>query len=126
MSDADRYAEEISDRLPEYVSGTIWLVDIVAALLLSVTPSVATAAIGRFAIIVAPLHFPDLAIGLLAVIGGIVVPYVVGVTANPLSEAVANIILRRWYWTRPSIYLQTSHRELLVNRFQSVFEIPYP
>jgi hypothetical protein len=92
----DRY-DKVLRFLPRYLSGFIWLLAIAAVASLSITPAdfeswltVRSGALGD-------LRVPDVAVGFLVVIFGILLPLAVSVIMGPASLGLANLILRKWY-----------------------------
>jgi len=111
---------------PEYVCGVVWSFAAAATLALSVTVSEAAAAVQRVATVIRPLKVPDLAVGFLLAVFGVLVPYAAAIIFGPFSDAIGNAIYKRWYRQRPSGRLPASYSQIVAGRIQKTFGVPEP
>jgi hypothetical protein len=95
--------------LPDYVAGTLWAIDLVCMVALARTHSDAVAAAKRWAELLRPFNFPEIAVGFLLIVGGILLPYALAMALDPLTSIVITTAFKRWYLNQESEYFLSEH-----------------
>jgi len=101
------------EMLPDYACGVIWLVDVSLGVAFSITNREATSAAVNVAAIIRPFHVPDIAVGFLLAIAGVMVPYSLARALNPVVVVVLNGIRDRWYRGRHDETVSEDHLKRL-------------
>jgi hypothetical protein len=104
--------DRLTDMLPEYSCGLIWLVDIAFVIALTVTSHDAIVASQTVALALRPFHVPDLAVGFILAAAGVLLPYSIARATNPIVITVLNAIRQRWYRDRRDSSVTTEHISL--------------
>lgn len=115
---------QLVEMLPEYACGVIWLVDVSLVIAFSTTNREAVLAAGSIAAIIRPFHVPDVAVGFLLAIAGVMVPYSLARALNPVV-VVLNAIRDRWYRGHNDETVSEAHLKQL-NDTLSRLSLPAP
>lgn len=119
--------ERLESLLPDYVCGLIWTFAVTAVISMCVTPTSAAAAVRELGKILEPVQIPEVAVGFLLVIFGVLLPYAISIIFAAFSGAIANEVYRRWY-RRKSMYSDLSEAYLQAGlvRMCEVVRLPEP
>jgi hypothetical protein len=96
MEQGDRFSG-LSSLVPDYLCGIIWICDISLGLALSIRMSEVEATAARWSKLLTLLSFPDIAVTVLVVAFGVLLPYALAIALNPLSSQLATWSLIKWY-----------------------------
>jgi hypothetical protein len=88
------------EMLPDYACGVIWLLNIVLLTAVTTTKSEAVVASERMAALLKPFQVPEIAVGFLLVITGVMLPYSLARALNPIAVAILNLIRDLGYQNR--------------------------
>jgi hypothetical protein len=112
--------------LPYYVSGTIWLLDATLLVSLNTTYDDARDAAKSWASLIAPFKFPDIAVGFMLIIAGVLLPFALARAFNPVADMVLNLVARLQYRDDSPIFLTTEHVDAVASRIRARFHTPPP
>ncbi|MDP9193447.1 MAG: hypothetical protein M3P06_17270 [Acidobacteriota bacterium] len=91
--DTSDHFKGLGDYLPNYVCGAIWLLDLGLLAAFRLTASHLRHNLAQLANAVDILRVPDIVVGFFLIVVGVVAPYAIAAFLNPLSVAVANLLL---------------------------------
>src|SRR3954447_17196462 len=121
------HLQRLEGILPEYVCGIVWVLAIGTLVALSTTPAEAAVSAAYLAKVIQPLHFPEITIGFLLAVFGVLLPYATAVIFGPFSTFISDMIYRRWYRGKPgSTQLPASYAHVVCERIERAFGVPEP
>ena len=110
MADTDNASyQRLVEMLPDYACGVIWLVDIALIIAVVTTKREAIDASKQISAVIGPFHIPDVAVGFLLAIAGVMLPYSLGRALNPVAVVVLNAVRDWLYRDRPDTSVSDEH-----------------
>ena len=114
------------DLLPDYVCGLIWVLNALCFAAFHLTLPEFTRFISQVAKASEPIHIPELAVGFLVAVFGVLLPYAAAIVLNPAAAAIANTLLRLWHWKRAYVLATREHAVEVQRRIRTRFGVDPP